>query len=166
LGIVLVSTSFSDLRKILGRGRMLAPGVGSALIAAVFFGISWTSFGYASQTMGYLLPAIAVRLGAAAVGFGLTPVFKERIRPSFGKALPRFLLMVVLESAGVVIFSLGVVLSASPDAVPILATFGAMSAAVTVAYAITFLKERLELNHIIGVTMLITGVVVLLYLTG
>jgi multidrug transporter EmrE-like cation transporter len=145
---------------------MLAPGVGSAFVAAVFFGASWTAFGYASQTMGYLLPAVAVRLGAAAVGLGLAPLLKEDVRPRFGSSLPRLLVMVLLESAGVVIFSLGVVISASPDAVPILATFGGMSAAVTVAYAMAFLKERLELNHVIGVAMLITGVVVLLYLTG
>jgi len=166
LGIVLVSTSISDLRKNLLRGGMLGPGVGSAFLAAVFFGASWTAFGYASQSMGYLLPALAVRLGAAAVGFGLAPLIKEEVRPNFGKSGPRLLAMVLLESAGVIIFSLGVALSASPDAVPILATFGGMYAAVTVSYAIAFLKERLELNHILGVTMLIAGVGALLYLTS
>lgn len=166
LGIILVSTSISHLRKnLLSRGGMLAPGVGSAFLAAVFFGASWTAFGYASQSMGYLLPAIAVRLGAAAVGFGLAPVLKEDVRPTF-KSAGRLLAMVLLESAGVVIFSLGVVISASPDAVPILATFGGMSAAVTVSYAIAFLKEKLELNHVIGVILLISGVLALLYLTG
>ena len=72
VGIVLVSTSLSDLRKrIFTRNQPFAPGVGSAFLAAVFFGISWTAFGYASQHLGYLLPAIAVRLGAAAVGVAL-----------------------------------------------------------------------------------------------
>lgn len=167
VGIVLVSTSLSDLRKnvLSARGR-LAPGVGSAFAAAVFFGASWTAFGYASQYMGYLLPAVAVRWGAAAVAFGLAPLFREEVRPRFRGSLPRLLVMVLLESAGVVIFSLGVVLSGTPDAVPILATFGGMAAAVSVTYAIIFLKERLELNHILGVLMLITGVVALLYLTG
>jgi len=37
---------------------------------------------------------------------------------------------------------------------------------VTVTYAIVILKERLELNHIIGIVSLIAGVVALLYITG
>jgi multidrug transporter EmrE-like cation transporter len=76
------------------------------------------------------------------------------------------LVMATLETVGLVIFSLGVTIAPSPATVPILATFGGISAAVTVAYAIVLLKERLELNHIIGVISLITGVVTLLYLTS
>jgi drug/metabolite transporter (DMT)-like permease len=167
LGIALVSTNISDLRKLLfARGGMLAPGVGSAIVASVFFGASWTAFGYASQTFGYLLPAIAVRFGAAAVGFGLAPILKEDVRPAFGKSFPRLLVMAILETVGVVLFSLGAILSSSPDAVPILATFGGVSAAFTVCFAIIFLHERPQINHAIGVAVLIAGVVLLLYLTG
>lgn len=168
LGIVLVSTSFKDLRaRLFGGGRRaLAPGVGSAMIAAVFFGTSWTSFGYASETMGYLLPAIAVRFGAAALGFGLAPVLKQDARPVFNNSFRRLLAMSCLETVGVVLFSLATIITSSPDAIPILATFGGMSAAFTVCFAILFLKERPELNHIIGVILLIGGVTLLLYLTG
>jgi drug/metabolite transporter (DMT)-like permease len=167
LGIALVSTNISDLKKLLfARGGTLAPGVGSAIVASVFFGASWTAFGYASQTSGYLLPAIAVRFGAAAVGFGLAPVLKEDVRPAFGKSFPRLLVMAILETVGVVLFSLGAILSSSPDAVPILATFGGVSAAFTVCFAIIFLHERPQINHAIGVAILIAGVVLLLYLTG
>lgn len=167
VGIALVSTSISDLKtRLLSRGKILAPGVGSAVVAAFFFGSSWTAFGYASQTFGYLLPAIAVRFGAAAVGFGLAPLLKEDIRPIFSGSFPRLFVMAVLETVGVVLFSLAAILSSSPDAVPILATFGGMSAAFTVCFAMLFLKERPEINHIVGVTMLIGGVVLLLYLTG
>jgi uncharacterized membrane protein len=66
----------------------------------------------------------------------------------------------------VILFSLGAIISSTPDAVPILATFGGMSAAFTVCFAIAFLHERLELNHAVGVVVLIAGVVLLLYLTG
>lgn len=167
VGIVLVSTSLSDLRKrIFTRNQPFAPGVGSAFLAAVFFGISWTAFGYASQHLGYLLPSIAVRLGAAAVGVALIPLIKPNMGPVSGKWLPAILVMALLETVGVVIFSLGVTIAPSPETVPILATFGGMSAAVTVSYAIVILKERLEINHIVGVISLIAGVVALLYLTS
>lgn len=167
VGIALVSTNVSDLRKLLhSKGGVLAPGVGSAIIASMFFGASWTAFGYASQTFGYLLPAIAVRFGAAALGFGLAPVLKEDVRPAFGKSFPRLLAMSILETVGVVLFSLAAILSASPDAVPILATFGGVSAAVTVCLALVFLHERPGINHAVGVAILIAGVVFLLYLTG
>jgi len=167
IGIVLVSTSISDLRRLLfSRGSALAPGVGPAIMASVFFGASFTAFGYASQTYGYLLPAIAVRFGAAAVGFGMAPILKEDVRPAFRGSFPRLLTMAALEATGVILFSLAAILSSSPDAVPIMATFAGMSAAVTVFLAIVFLHERPEINHAIGVAVLIAGVVLLLYLTG
>jgi len=167
MGIVLVSTSLSDLRKrIFTRNQPIAPGIGSAFLAAVFFGVAWTLFGYASEHLGFLLPSLAVRLGAVGVGLVLIPVIKPEIGPTSGKWIPTILVMALLETVGVVIFSLGVVIVPSPSTIPILATFGGMSAAVTVTYAIVILKERLELNHIIGIVSLIAGVVALLYITG
>ncbi len=167
IGIVLVSTSLSDLRKrVFSRHQPVAPGVGSAFLAAIFFGISWTTFGYASEHLGYLLPSIAVRLGAAAVGLALIPLIKPKISPASGRWVRTILAMAFLETVGVVIFSLGVTIAPSPETVPILATFGGMSAAVTVSYAIVILKERLEVNHVVGVISLIAGVVALLYLTS
>ncbi len=167
VGIVLVSTSVSDLRtRLFGRGRALAPGVGSAVLSALFFGMSWTAFGYASQTLGFLLPAIAIRLGAGAVGFGVAPILKEDVRPVFVGSLPRLSIMSALEASGAILFSFAAIASSSPDAIPILATFSGISAAFTVCLAIIFLRERLEINHVLGIIMLIGGVVVLLYLTG
>ena len=166
-GIVLISTSLSDVRRrILTRHQPAAPGLGSALLAAVLFGVSWTTFGYASEHLGFLLPSLAVRLGAAAVGLALVPVLRPDLGPTSGRWIPTILLMAILETVGVVIFSLGVVAVPSPGTVPILATFGGMAAAVTVTYAIVILKERLEINHIVGVVSLVAGVVALLYLTG
>lgn len=167
VGIVLVSTSISDLRtRLFGRGKALAPGVGSAVISAIFFGASWTAFGYDSQTFGFLLPAIAIRLGAAGIGFAAAPILKEEVRPTFAGSLPRLCVMSVLEAAGAILYSLGAIISSSPDAIPILSTFSGISAAVTVLLAILFLKERLELNHIAGILLLIGGVVLLLRVAG
>jgi drug/metabolite transporter (DMT)-like permease len=166
-GIVLVSTSISDLRKrLLTRDQPLAPGVGPAFLAAIFFGVSWTAFGYASEHLGYLLPALAVRIGAAAVGLALIPLIKPEIPPVSGRWVRTLLTMALLETVGIVIFSLGVTIAPSPGTISILATFGGVSGAVTVSYAIVILKERLEINHIVGVVALIVGVVALIYLTS
>jgi drug/metabolite transporter (DMT)-like permease len=166
VGTALVSTSFSDLKRRASTRNVLGPGIGSAILAATFFGASWTAFGYATQSLGYLLPTVAVRLGATIVGVGIALALKKDIKPVFSGTLPRLALMSVLESIGVILFSLGAIISSTPDAVPILATFGGMSAAFTVCFAIAFLHERLELNHAVGVVVLIAGVVLLLYLTG
>jgi len=167
VGIALVSTSFSDLRnRLFTRNRSLAPGVGSAFVASAFFGVSWTAFGYASQHLGYLLPSIAVRIAAAAVGVALIPLIKPEIRPVSGKWISVLTFMSLLETVGVVIFNLGVTIAPSPGTVPILATFASMASAVTVAYAIVVLKERLEINHIAGIVSLIAGIAALIYLTS
>ncbi|MGA2664429.1 MAG: DMT family transporter [Nitrososphaerales archaeon] len=167
VGIVLVSTSLSDLRRrISSRRQPLSPGVGSAFLASVFFGVSWAAFGYATQHIGYVLPAIAVRLGGAAVGVALIPVIKPRFPQPSGGWVRTVLVMALLETVGLVIFSLGVTIAPSPSTIPILATFGGISAAFTVSYAIVLLKERLEINHVVGVILLIAGVVTLLYLTS
>ena len=107
-----------------------------------------------------------MRLGAAAVGVALIPVDQAQDGSCLREVGPAILVMALLETVGVVIFSLGVTIAPSPETVPILATFGGMSAAVTVSYAIVILKERLEINHVVGVISLIAGVVALLYLTS
>jgi uncharacterized membrane protein len=81
IGIVLVSTNVSALRQTgFRRGGGLAPGVGSAIVATVFFGAEWTAFGYATETFGFLLPAIAIRLGAAGLGFSVAPALRPGIK--------------------------------------------------------------------------------------
>ncbi len=166
-GIVLVSTSFSDLRRMASsRRRPFVPGVGSAFVAAIFLGLSFTIYGYTSEHLGYVLPTLAVRFGSAALGFALIPLFKPRAGSPSGRWFPTVLLMSVLETVGVAAYNYGVTTLTSPTTVPLLATFGGMSAAVTVTCAIVILKERLEINHIVGVICLITGVAALLYLTG
>jgi drug/metabolite transporter (DMT)-like permease len=166
-GIILVSTSFSDLFKGLSNGRTkLTPGIGSAVLAAFLFAVAWTSFGVANQRLGYLLPAIFVRGVAASVGFAAAPALKQNVRPPPRRQLPRLLAMASLEAAGLASFSLGILVYSSSGAIPILSTFGGMGVAFTVVYAVALLKERLELNHVLGIALLIAGVAALLYFTG
>ena len=166
-GILVVSTSLSDLRKrLFGGRRSLAPGIGSALLAALFFGVSWTGFGFATQRLGYLLPALSMRGSAAVIGMLVAPALRRDIRPTSGRWIWTLLAMGLLETGALVTFSLGLYISPSPTTLPILTTFNGVAAAVTAAYAIVLLKERLEFNHVVGVILLISGVVALSYLTA
>jgi drug/metabolite transporter (DMT)-like permease len=172
-GIVLVSTSFSDLRRrVSSVGALLSPGVGSALIASALYAVSWTAFGSATESLGYILPVLFVRCVPALIGLAVAPALHQDVRipaprhTGEGRWLPRLLLMGLLEAVGVTLFSLGVKIAPTPDTIPILATFAGMAGAVTVTYAIILLRERLELNHVIGVFLLIAGVAALLFLTS
>jgi len=165
VGIILVSTSLSALRNRMSLGDF-TPGIRDAFLCALFLGIAFPSFGYASEKLGYLLPAISARAGAAAIGF----LASKPLRQGAGsvKDIPwrRLLAMGVLESIGVASFSIGVIYSSYSGSIPILSTFGGMSVVFTVLYAIILLKERVEINHVLGIAMIVVGVATLLYLTG
>jgi drug/metabolite transporter (DMT)-like permease len=165
VGIILVSTSLSELRNRMSLGDF-APGIRYALLAAVFLGLSFPTFGYASENLGYLLPAISTRAAAAAIGFVASRFLRQGAGNVKGVPWGRLLAMAVLESIGVASFSIGVIVSSYSGAIPILSTFGGMSVVFTVAYAMILLKEKLEINHIFGMAMVILGVATLLYLTG
>jgi drug/metabolite transporter (DMT)-like permease len=164
LGILLVSTDLSALAS--SRGRSLTPGVPEALLAALFFAIALTSLGYAEVEMGYLLPAMAARFGAAAVGVVAGLASKQDLRPFGGSALQRLLAMGVLEASGLLAFSLALFYSKSIVPLPITTTLGGMGAVFTVGYALAFLKEKVHLNYAVGILTLMASVVALLYFTA
>ncbi len=162
-GILLVSTNPS------GPGpsrRSLTPGVPEAILAAFFFAIALTSLGYADVRVGYLLPAMAARLGAAAVGLLAGLASGQDVRPFGGAALLRLLVMGVLESSGLLAFSLTLFYSASLAPLPITTTLAGMGAVFTVSYAFVLLKERVRFNYALGIVVLVAGVGALLYLTA
>jgi drug/metabolite transporter (DMT)-like permease len=165
VGAVLISTSVSGIRNQAKRGRF-APGVKYAMLAALFLGLGFPAFAFATEKLGYLLPMIAFRGGSSLIGFAAAPLLKQSVRPLTGKPLGRILVMSFLEVLGVAAFSVALVVSSSPGSIPILSTLGGMGVAFTVAYAVIFLKERLEINHVVGIALLMAGVLTLLYFTG
>ncbi len=164
LGIVLVSTNVSSLGA--SRGRSLTPGVPEAIAAAVFFAIGLTALGYADETVGYLLPAMAARLGAAAVGLVAGLSLRQNLSPFGGKPLARLMAMGALEAGGILAFSLTFFYSSTIVVLPITTTLGGMGAVFTVGFALIFLKERVELNYAVGVLGLTASVGALLYFTA
>jgi drug/metabolite transporter (DMT)-like permease len=164
LGILLVSIDVSALGS--PRGRSLTPGVPEAVLAAFFFAVGFTSLGYAEETVGYLLPVLAARMGAASVGLLAGLALKQNLKPISGKPFLRLLAMGALEASGLLAFTLALYYSPSIAVLPITTTLAGMGVVFTVGYALILLKERVGPNYAVGILILIASVATLLYFTA
>jgi len=161
-GILLVSTNLSALRS----GRIsLTAGVPEALLASFFFGVTYSTLGYAYVTIGYFFPMLAMRLGAATVGLLAGVALKQALRPFGGRPLLNLSLMAILETAGILFFSLAILYS-SISVLPITSTLMGMGVVFTVGLALFFLKERVEASYAAGVLILVVSVAALIFLTA
>ena len=166
VGVVLLSTRFSELRGYLRGGRLpnVVQGVEWAVASSLSFGVLYAGVGYATPYLGYFLPVVVIRGVGAAIGFAVAPAFGERIRPTRASFSLVILTMAVLESVGLLSFNYG--LSFGPNAIPVVAALSGLGGAVAASYALMLLKERLEKNQFIGAALAIAGVAALLYFTG
>ncbi len=164
VGILLVSTNVSALRS--SNGRSLTPGVPEAVLAAFFFAVGFTALGYAEETVGYLLPVLAARLGAASVGLLTGFALKQNLQPFGGKPFLRLFAMGALEASGILAFTLALYYSSGIAVLPITTTLGGMGVVFTVGYALVLLKERVAPNYAVGIVILIASVGALLYFTA
>jgi drug/metabolite transporter (DMT)-like permease len=164
LGILLVSTDLSALGS--SSGRRLTPGVPEAMLAAFFFAVGFTSLGYAEETVGYLLPVVAARLGAASVGLVAGLALKQDLKPVSGKPVLRLLAMGTLEAGGLLAFTLALFYSSGLVVLPITTTLAGMGVVFTVGYAMVLMRERVGSNYAVGILILIASVATLLYFTA
>jgi len=166
LGVILLSTRFSELRSYLrGTGSPgLTRGVGLGLGASLFFGMVYIGIGYAEPSVSVVLPVMFLRTIAILAGFLLAPVMKQEVRPTRDVLSVKMVSMGVLEAFGFLAFTYG--LAAAGGALPIVTALSGMGGAVAASYGLAFLKERLELNQILGVLLSLLGVFTLLYLGG
>lgn len=163
-GILLVSTNISAPRS--SRGRSLTPGVPEAVLAAFFFAVGFTALGYAEETVGYLLPVVAARLGAASVGLLTGLALNQNLKPFGGMPSIRLLAMGTLEAGGLLAFALALFYSSNIVALPIATTLGGMGVVFTVGYALVLMKERVGLSYAAGILIIIASVGALLYFTA
>ena len=165
-GVVLLSTKLSELRASLsGKGPPnLIAGVGSAVGSSFFFGVVYVGVGYSIPLVGYVLPVIILRGVALAAGFLLAPLLKQQVRPSREALSNTIIAMGIFEAVGVLAFTYGV--SQGGSSLPAVAAVSGMGGAVAASYGLYFLKERLELNQILGVVLALAGVFALLYFGG
>jgi len=166
VGVVLLSTKFSELQAALGgrRRAALTAGIGSAVMASAAFGTVYLCVGYVTPIVGYFAPALFLRVVGTLTGFVLAPIRKERVRPNRESLSGTVVAMGVLEAVGFLSFSFAVSLGGSN--LPIVAALSGMGAAVVIIYAMVFLHERLERNQLVGALLSLIGVFALLYFTG
>jgi drug/metabolite transporter (DMT)-like permease len=164
VGVVLLSTRFSELKTFLaGQGSTnLTAGVGSALGSSLFFGAVYVGIGYAAPLVSLAVPAMMLRAVAISVGFLLAPVLKQDVRPSRLVFSGTIVAMGILEAAGFLSFTYGIL--STGGSLPVVAAIAGMGGAVAATYGLVFLKERLEPNQVAGVVLAIVGVFALLYL--
>ncbi len=166
LGVILLSTRFTELRAYaVGKGASGArAGVLSAVGSSVFFGIVYIGIGYAAPAVSYVLPAVILRAVGACVGFAMAPILGQDVKPSRLALSNTILAIGFLEAVGFLAFTYGILTAGG--SLPVVTALSGLGGAVATAYAMAFLKERLETNQMIGVLLAIAGVFVLLYLGG
>ena len=166
VGVILLSARFSEFRRrgSAGGGSGLTVGVASAVIASIFFGLAYVGIGYATPSAGYVLPVVFLRGVGTVVGILAAPFLRENIRPTKASLSKVILTMGALEAVGFLAFNYG--LSLDSDVLPVIAAISGMGGAVAALYALTFLKERLERNQVVGLGLAVLGVFALLYLGG
>jgi len=165
-GLLLLSTRFSEIKMYMkGDGLpKLTAGVGWAGASALSFGMVYVAVGYATPLVGYFLPVLFLRGVGSAIGLVFAPAFHANIRPSRVSFSPTIIAMGFLESVGFLTFNFGVSLGA--DSLPVVAALSGMGGAVAAAYALVFLRERLEKNQLIGALLSFAGIFTLLFLEG
>ena len=164
VGVILLSTRFSELKGFFEGNRVpgLTKGVSSAVGSSLLFGTVYVAIGYVAPFVSVVLPAIVFRAVAVAAGLLLAPLLKQSVRPTLSTFSMTMLAMGVLEAVGFVSFTYGV--SGAGGSLPIVAALSGMGGAVAASYGLALLKERLELNQILGVILSLLGVFTLLYL--
>jgi drug/metabolite transporter (DMT)-like permease len=164
IGVILASARFSELRRSLsGNGATnLTAGFVPAGLASLVFGVVYLGIGYAAPLVSIVLPVTVLRIVAIALGFLTAPVLGQNARPSRDVFSKGIIAMGVLEAIGFLALTYGI--SIPGGSLPVVASISGMGGAVAAAYAMVFLKERLEANQLIGVAFSLLGVFTLLYL--
>jgi len=166
LGVILLSTRFSELSRYLRREGLVKvmPGVDSAVVAAVSFGSVYVVLGFVTPLVGYVLPVLFLRGLGGIFGFAFAPLLKQDVKPRRDIMTRTMLGMGILETFGLLSFNLGI--SFGSGTLPVVTALSGMGGAFATTYAMAFLREKLEPNQLVGISLSIAGVFALLYLTS
>lgn len=157
-GVVLISTKLSALRR---RHKLIAAGVGSAIIAMMSFGLIGVFAGAYVAVVGYVLLSIMWRGTSSALSFAAGRLMKQDLRLLQKKFLLIMIVAGVADALGILVFLYAV--SVQSASLPIVATLSGLAGAVPVVLAVMLLKERPEANQWLGILLAIAGVVALSY---
>ena len=127
--------------------------MGWALLSSACFGASFYGLEGVGQSLGPAWPIAGFRLVAVPV---LYPLLRARGEPLAitGGHGARLFAVVVLDSAGLVIYTAGT----HVGYVGLVAVLASLFAAVTIVLALVVLRERLTAWQWVGVVMILAGV--------
>ena len=153
-GVALVSLKWSDIKD---QNIKLLSGIKETILAALLFGIFWNLSEIISEKIGWVSTTLFVKIGI--VLFMLLFSLKADRELRIAKTTPKIQMMIlfagVLEAAAVASVNWGLTIG---DVILVTPISSALSI-VTIAMAVIFLKEKITKLQGIGMTMVITGIV-------
>lgn len=156
VGIVLLSIDIQDLFK--SKKVNLLVGVKEGIIAMLGWGISLFLIIPASRDLGWFLPAFIFRFFLLLLLTGYVLLSKRPFVPKPKKFPIKLLLLIgVFDIGGFFSYSFGVAGAHASIVAPI----GSAFTLVTVLLAKVFLKEKMDLNKIIGILAIVSGLVLI-----
>jgi drug/metabolite transporter (DMT)-like permease len=169
VGVILLSTRFSELRTSDGRGGGAgAPafrlGVTPGIIAALSFSFVFVALSAIVPVVGYLTPIFVLRVGGSVVGFALAPILRQHVKPNATTLGPLVWLVAIFDTVGYVFLGAGI--GSAGRFLPLVIMTSGMGGLFLVCCGMAFRKEKPEPNQLIGIAVSIVGVASLLYLTA
>jgi len=153
-GVALVSLKWSDIKD---QKIKLLSGIKETILAALLFGIFWNLSEIISEKIGWVSTTLFVKIGI--VLFMLLFSLKADRELRIAKTTPKLQMMIlfagVLEAAAVASVNWGLTIG---DVILVTPISSALSI-VTIAMAVILLKEKITKLQGIGMTMVITGIV-------
>jgi uncharacterized membrane protein len=154
-GVALASTDWSNLRHHEFR---LSSGVKEAILGAFFFGVFWNLSEIISESIGWLLTTLLVKLGIVLSVLLFSLLTRREL--GIARATTRTKCMIVgmglVEAGAVAAVNYGLTIG---DAILITPIASALSI-VTIALAIVILKDKVTKLQGLGMTAAIAGIVV------
>ena len=154
IGITLVSVNFNDLKN---RQFKLLAGVKETILSAVFFSIYWNLTELVSETIGWLVATLYVKIGATLflLIFALLAKRTLALTRTSTKTKVIVTLVGILEALATSSVNWGLGVGDLILVSPISSAF----TVVTISMAVIFLKEKLSLTQTLGIVLAITGIV-------
>jgi transporter family protein len=154
-GVTLASTDWSSVRH---QGFRLSSGVKEAVLGAFFFGVFWNLSEVISESIGWLLTTLFVKLGIvlSVLLFSLLMRRELDIARATTRTKCMIVVMGVVEAGAVAAVNYGLTIG---DAILITPIASALSI-VTISLAIVILKDKVTKLQGLGMAAAIAGIVV------
>lgn len=154
-GATMASLNLSDIKS---KGFRLSLGVKETVAGALFFGVFWNISEVISETIGWLLTTLFVKIGIILFLLILSFLMKRELYLTSATTKTKLIivLMGLLETGALAIVNFGMTIG---DAILITPIASALSV-VTITMAIIFLKDKITKLQGLGIITAVCGIIV------